>query len=83
MNLDAPDGLDQARQDAGMSHEQLWLRYFGLGGMNPALEVEAVLQGLLQTSAIDHNRLVHALNERFTQLGRNHPVPYADAGRQP
>ncbi len=30
--------LDQARQDAGLSHGELWLRYFELGGMSSALQ---------------------------------------------
>jgi len=72
------DALDLARQDAGLSLGQLWLRYFALGGMNPALELEAILFGALAPSAHDRDVVVHALNERFTELGRNHPVPYSD-----
>jgi hypothetical protein len=71
------DALDLARQDAGLSKGQLWLRYFGLGGMTPALEMDAMLHGALQPTAPDRDRIVHALNERFTELGRNHPVPYS------
>ena len=54
----------------------LWFRYFALGGMSTALEVEAVLYGALVAS--DHNRdlLAVALNERFAELGGDHPVPY-------
>ncbi|HVF20054.1 MAG TPA: hypothetical protein VNA14_07420 [Mycobacteriales bacterium] len=75
----APDDqLDQARTAAGLSQSQLWLRYFGLGGMVPALELEAVLLGALKTDDEDRDRIVHALNERFSEQGRNHPVPYSD-----
>jgi hypothetical protein len=73
----AIDQLDQARQGAGLTHGELWLRYFELGGMSSALQVEAYCYGALQPSAHDHDVVAHALNERFTELGRNHPVPYA------
>lgn len=72
------DALDRARKDAGLSPEELWLRYFGLGGMTPAFELEGVLHGALRPSADDYDHVAHALNERFTELGRNHPVPYAE-----
>lgn len=72
------DSLDRARQEAGLTHSQLWMRYFALGGMTPALELEAMCHGAMVVADNDHDRIVHALNERFTELGRNHPVPYAD-----
>jgi hypothetical protein len=76
--------LDRARQDAMLSMGDLYLRYFGLGGMTPALEMEAIVCGALATTDPDRDRMVHALNERFTELGRNHPVPYAqDPGASP
>ena len=72
-----PDALDQARQEAGLSQGQLWLRYFALGGMSPALEMEAILYGALEPTAHDRDVVVHALNERFSELGGDHPVPYS------
>lgn len=74
---DEPEGaLDQARRDAGMSHGELWLRYFELGGMSTALQVEAFLYGALEPSPHDYDVVAHALNERFVELGGNHPVAY-------
>jgi hypothetical protein len=73
-----PGSLDLARQDAGLSQHDLWIRYFALGGMAPALELEAVCHGAMVASELDHDRIAHALNERFTELGRNHPVPYSE-----
>ena len=70
--------LDEARRSAGLTHGELWLRYFELGGMSTALEVEAFLYGALQPTAHDHDVLAHALNERFVELGGNHPVAYSD-----
>jgi len=72
-----PDVLDQLRRQAGLTLEQLWLRYFALGGCQPTLELEAVLHGALLAGAHDHDVLAHALNERFTELGGDHPVPYS------
>jgi hypothetical protein len=70
--------LDRARRDARFSHKQLWLRYFALGGMRSAFEIEAILHGALIATNHDHNVLAVALNERFFELGANHPGPYAD-----
>ncbi len=81
MSTPPHDSLDLARQDAGLSQHDLWVRYFALGGMTAALELEAVCYGAMTATAPDHDRIAHALNERFTELGRNHPVPYAaDSG---
>jgi hypothetical protein len=74
------DGLDSARLQAGLTHGELWFRYFQLGGMRTGLEREAFCYGALQPSAHDHDVMAHALNERFVELGGNHPVAYSDQG---
>lgn len=75
---EANDTLDQARRDALLTVAALWLRYFELGGMATALELEAYLYGALQPSALEHDVLAQALNERFVQLGGVYTVPYSD-----
>ncbi len=70
------DALERARRDCGLSHRDLWLRYFSLGGLADPLALEAVLHGALGTSDFENDQVAHALNERYTELGRNHPVPY-------
>ena len=76
---DSPiDLLDVYRQEAGLSHGELWLRYFELGGMSTGFELEAFVYGLVIPKARDHDLIAHALNERFTELGANHPVAYLD-----
>lgn len=72
------DSLNVFRLGAGLSQSELWLRYFELGGMSSAFQLEACLHGALRPSAHDHDVIAHALNERFTELGENHPVPYSD-----
>ncbi len=72
------DLLDNFRQDAALSHGELWLRYFELGGMSSGLQLEAYCYGALEPSRHDHDVIAHALNERFVELGGNHPVPYVE-----
>jgi hypothetical protein len=74
----AVDELDTFRQEAGLSHGELWLRYFELGGMSTGLELEAFLYGVLLPSAHDHDVIAQAINERFVELGGDHPVAYSN-----
>lgn len=78
MSTTPPGSLDAARQDAGLSQSELWIRYFALGGMIPALELEAVCHGAMVATDPEHDRIAHALNERFAELGGDHPVPYSE-----
>ena len=75
--VDAPGTLEQARRDVRMTVGDLWMRYFALGGMSSAFEVEAYLLGALVAPDHDHDVLAVALNERFSELGGDHPVPYS------
>jgi hypothetical protein len=79
------DALDHFRQDAALSHGELWLRYFELGGMSTGLQLEAYLYGALEPTGHDRDVIAHALNERFVEMGGNHPVPYVEdqAAREP
>jgi hypothetical protein len=74
---DAVDELNVFRQEAALSHAELWLRYFELGGMSTGFDLEAFLCGVLVPSDHDHDVIALALNERFAELGGNHPVLYA------
>lgn len=73
-----PDQFDRFRQDAGLTRGELWLRYFELGGMSSAFQMEAFLYGALTPSRHDYDVIAHALNERFVEMGGNHPVPYIE-----
>lgn len=68
--------LERGRLDAGLSHRELFLRYFELGGMSSAFQLEGFLYQALRPTQHDHDVVAHALNERFVELGGNHPVPY-------
>jgi len=74
----ALDILDTYRQEAGLSHGELWLRYFEIGGMSTGFELETFLYGLVTPTSHDHDVIAHALNERFSELGEDHPVAYLE-----
>jgi hypothetical protein len=78
MPKEPTDMLDRARQDAKLSIGALWLRYFELGGMGTALELEAYLCGALMPSPLEYDVLVHTLNERFFEISGIYPIPYSD-----
>ncbi len=72
------DRLERARKELSLSHSDLWWRYFALGGMSSELEIEAILYQALVPTELDSDLLAVALNERFTELGGDHPLPYSD-----
>ena len=71
------DVLEKARRNVGLSVADLWVRYFALGGMRTELEIEAYLYGALVATTHDRDVLAVALNERFAELGGDHPIPYS------
>ena len=68
--------LEQGRIGSGLSLGELFLRYFELGGMSSALQMEAFLYNALEPTSHDHDVVAQALNERYVELGGDHPVPY-------
>ena len=68
--------FETARRDLGLSFGDLWYRYFALGGMATSLTVEAFLFGALVPNAHDLDLLAVALNERYAELGYDHPARY-------
>ena len=75
---DQLDVLEQARRDIGLSIPDLWMRYFALGGMSTALELEAILFSALVADIHDRDVLTVAINERFAEMGGDHPISYSD-----
>lgn len=69
--------LELARELAGLSVEDFWLRYFALGGNASPEEFSAALEGRTRVTDHEYNVAAHALNERYTDLDLDHPVPYA------
>ena len=78
----AIDPLEMARRVVGLSVSQLWWRYFAIGGMSNELEVEAILYQALVPDEADRDLLAVALNERISELGSDHPIPYSSDDQQ-
>ncbi len=72
------DVLERARCEVGLAHFELWLRYFALGGMSTALELEAYLYGALEATTHDRDVIAVALNERISELGAGQLVANSD-----
>ncbi len=72
------DDLQQAREELSLSVGDLWFRYFTLGGMRTALELDGYLYGALKPGIPDRDLIALALNERFSEVGGDHPIPYSD-----
>jgi hypothetical protein len=70
--------LEQARKKIGLSIDQLWISYFGLGGRADPFEFAAIMNGIIVTDPYQYNVTVQALNECFTDQGRGHPIAYLD-----
>ena len=63
---------------ADVSMEELWLRYFTLGGHAGQFEVEAYIHGAMALPALQRDILAHALNERLDELySETQRAPYS------
>ena len=63
---------------ADVSLEELWLRYFTLGGHAGQFEVDAYIHGAIALPALQRDILAHALNERLDELYSRAPrAPYS------
>ncbi len=68
--------LEEARGLSGLSHADLWMRYFALGGTASKEHTKAFLNASRVLETAQQDVLAHALNERFYEMGQNHPVFY-------
>jgi Stage II sporulation protein E (SpoIIE) len=74
--------LDVGYRRAELSLEQLWVRYFALGGVAGPVEVEAYLHGALPLPSVQRDILAQAVNERLDELTWRHRVPYSRSVRE-
>lgn len=65
-----------AFEASGLSVDELWLRYFALGGEAGEVEVEAYLSGLMLMTPLQHDILAHAINERLDEIAPER-APYS------
>ena len=75
--------LQRGQRLAELSNEQLWLRFFGVGGDIGLFEVEAYLAGLIPLPALQRDMLAHAVNERLDELLLTSRVPYSETAHAP
>lgn len=64
-----------------LSTDELWLRYFALGGAASLVEVDAFLDGALDLPVDQRDRLALAVNEHLDSLVGQHRAPYSRAFR--
>jgi hypothetical protein len=74
--------MGSAVRYAGLTLEQLWTRYFALGGDVDLVEVDAFLAGVMQLPQLQRDMLAHAVNERLDELLGQRRVPYSSVVRQ-
>ena len=72
--------IEAGRRRLQLSVPELWLEYVAIGGNATWPEVRSFLDGAGGLPDTDHDMLAQALNDRFTDLGMNHPIPYSDEG---
>jgi len=73
-----PD-IEAGRRHLGMSPQDVWVGYFAVGGNGSQAEVREWLSSAVRLPAREHDLLAQALNDRFTEIGLNHPLRYSDA----
>ena len=67
--------VEAARVGAGLSVQQLWLRYLALGGAGDAFDVDGYLQGVMSLETFQQDVLAQAVNEALEQRFRSLQVP--------
>jgi hypothetical protein len=76
--------FEESLRQAGVSLEELWLRYFSLGGQAGQFEVEAYIHGAMALPALQRDILAHALNERLDEAYSQAPrAPYSQVMADP
>ena len=68
--------LQIALKRSALSLEDLWLRYFALGGDGGFMEVEAYLHALMPLPPHERDILAHALNEFLDERAWTQRIPY-------
>ncbi len=62
---------------ADLTPQQLWMRYFALGGAADLFELDAYLNGAMPLPPVQRDMLAHAVNERLDDLLGRDRVPYS------
>ncbi|HEV3473683.1 MAG TPA: hypothetical protein VG408_10885 [Actinomycetota bacterium] len=71
--------MRKAKARAGLTFEDLWIAYVGLGGNRSLAAITSHIEDDIPIAARDHDLLVDALNDHFVGLGMNHPYAHSGA----
>lgn len=75
--------FEESLRHTDISIEELWLRYFSLGGQVGQFEVEAYIHGAMALPALQRDLLAHALNERLDEVYSQEPrAPYSQVSTE-
>ncbi|RSM37661.1 serine/threonine-protein phosphatase [Amycolatopsis balhimycina DSM 5908] len=69
--------LALAFKRAELSVEDLWLRYFGVGGESGFIDIDAYLHGLADLPPLERDTLALAVNERLDELTWAHRAGFS------
>lgn len=72
--------LAPACRRADLSIPALYLRYVGLGGLASSTELANHVTSGGPLTALEHEVIVHAVNERFLELRQPERLPYQSRG---
>lgn len=73
--------LRDAFKAADVTVDELWLRYFGLGGEAGRFELDAYLNDAMALPPVQHDVLAHAINERLNEIAPPRAPYWADFRR--
>lgn len=79
---DVSQRFREAFDASGLSVDEMWLRYFGLGGEASRFELDAYLNGAIALTPLQHDVLAHAINERLDEIAPPR-APYSDDFQSP
>ena len=69
--------MQRACRETGLSNDELWIRYFALGGRAMSGQVREYLRGNQRPDGVEYDIVVHAINEHYMELDRPERLPYA------
>ena len=59
-----------------MSPTDVWVEYFAVGGNGSQEDVSSWLSSAARLPVREHDLLAQALNDRFIEIGLDHPIGY-------
>jgi hypothetical protein len=69
--------FQRALEAADLTVDELWLRYFSMGGEAGRFEIDAYLNGAIALPPMQHDVVAHVINERLDEIAPPR-APYSD-----